>query len=351
MAVIAHPITAGADGAPAYTADNFRRNINVWLSPADIGANAGAGTCVGGVRNEDDKPLITYSDGKVTVVPHTGIMYPIPGGSPYTYTVTAPETIRLSSTTETYKIVVSLSDPSAGQGSTISASIEAVPSSQPTAFLSGLILGTVQNGIITESVPRLLSGSVIRVNTLDQLKSISTTNGQYGQVAQTGVRYISQNQKWFPIEPKIDFNWTDRFGPQKDTGLGDFAWVTNGNITVAGLEGRPGALYFLDMGAWDQSIGLGRVYLQCRIVGTNASAVYTVGTSAEMDQVSTPRLDSLSKAIYLPNGNYLVQVYESRYKNGKGIDANNTEEMRDSTLTPKDGPGFSRYVTLTHLSL
>lgn len=194
MSIIVHPFTAGADGKPAYTADQYRRTNTVWLAPIDT-TTAAASTGVSGIRNEVNGPICTLSGSTITVKDHTGIVYPFKGGAPYTYFV-QDETVTLDSTTQSYKIALVVTDPSAGIGTTAGATIQAIPSTTPDSNINGLVLAQVVQGVISDVAPRLLSGTIIQTQTLTALQQIKTTDGQKGRVATTGDTYTYLNGAW-----------------------------------------------------------------------------------------------------------------------------------------------------------
>ncbi len=194
MTIILHPLTVGSDNKPAYSADDFRRTNTVWLSPSDSSIGA-ASACVSGIRNEVDGPICTLNDLTVTVKAHTGIVYPFHGGSPYTYYID-DETVTLDSATQSYKIAIVVSDPSAGIGTTPGATLQALPATTPDNSINGLVLAQVAQGVVNDLVPRLLSGTVIQTQTLTALQQIKTTDGQKGRVATTGDTYTYLNGTW-----------------------------------------------------------------------------------------------------------------------------------------------------------
>ncbi len=195
MSIIVHPFTAGADGKPAYTADEYRRTNTVWLSPVDTTNSTAASTGVSGVRNEINGPICTISGSTVTVKDHAGIVYPFRGGSPYTYFV-QDESVTLESTTQSYKIALVITDPSAGIGSTAGATIQALPSTTPDSNINGMVLAQVVQGVVSDVAPRLLSGTIIQTQTLTALQRIKTTDGQKGRIATTGDTYTYLNGTW-----------------------------------------------------------------------------------------------------------------------------------------------------------
>lgn len=229
MTIILHPLTVGSDNKPSYSADDFRRTNTVWLSPSDSSIGA-ASACVSGIRNEVDGPVCTLSDLTVTVKAHTGIIYPFHGGSPYTYYID-DETVTLDSATQSYKIAIVVSDPSAGIGTTPGATLQALPATTPDNSINGLVLAQVAQGVVNDLAPRLLSGTVIQTQTLTALQQIKTTDGQKGRVAITGDTYTYLNGTWAADKSGISVD-----GPK--------VIATDVDITVSGTKyGRVATIY------------------------------------------------------------------------------------------------------------
>lgn len=198
MTLIVHPLTADANNLPAYTADNFRRANNVWFSPSNM-AIGSASSCISGVRNENDAPICTISGLTVTVKPHSGIIYPFAGGSPYTYYI-ADESVSIPNTTQSWKIAIEVTDPSVGYGSTPGATLKALVSTTPNSSINGLVLALVTQGVVNDIAPRLLSGTIIQVQTFDGLSQIATTDGQWALVKTTNTYYVRKNGAWVPYQ-------------------------------------------------------------------------------------------------------------------------------------------------------
>lgn len=230
MSIIVHPFTAGTDGKPAYTADQFRRTNTVWLSPVDT-TTAAASTGISGIRNEVNGPICTISGSTVTVKDHAGIVYPFKGGAPYTYFV-QDETVTLESTTQSYKIALVVTDPSAGIGSTAGATIQALPSTTPDSNINGMVLAQIVQGVVSDVAPRLLSGTIIQTQTLTALQQIKTTDGQKGRIATTGDTYTYLNGAWV----------AESSGPTTE---GPTVLVDNDDVKVTGA--RYGTVVSLDV--------------------------------------------------------------------------------------------------------
>lgn len=195
MTLIVHPLTAGDDNEPAYTADMFRRTNNVWLSPANSAVNT-ASSCISAVRDENDTPICTISGLKVTVAAHSGIVYPFAGGSPYTYYI-SDESVSIPNTTQSWKIAVVVTDPSVGYGNKPGATLQAVSSTTPDSNINGIVLALVNQGVVYDIVPRILNSGIIQTQTLESLQQISTTDGQRAYVSGTDADYVRRGGAWY----------------------------------------------------------------------------------------------------------------------------------------------------------
>lgn len=195
MTLIVHPFTADANNKPAYTAESFRRTNTVWLSPADTSIGS-ASSCIQGVRNESGTPICSISGLTVTVKAHSGIIYPFDGQSPYTYYI-SDESVSIPNVTQSWKIAIVVTDPGVGIGDKPGATLKAISSTTPDRNINGIVLALVTQGVVNDIVPRLLSGSIIQVKTLDALQQIHTTEGQRAHVTDNDGDYVFKNNNWY----------------------------------------------------------------------------------------------------------------------------------------------------------
>lgn len=210
MTLIVHPFTADANNEPAYTAESFRRTNTVWLSPADTSIGS-ASSCIQGVRNESGTPICSINGLTVTVKAHSGIMYPFDGQSPYTYYI-SDESVSIPNVTQSWKIAIVVTDPGVGIGDKPGATLKAISSTTPDSNINGIVLALVTQGVVNDIVPRLLSGSIIQVKTLDALQQIHTTEGQRAHVTDIDSDYVFRTNQWYctwrtVILPRISNAW------------------------------------------------------------------------------------------------------------------------------------------------
>lgn len=192
--IVLHPLTA-LNGAPAYTADDYRHVVNPFLFPSD-------GTvfnCVQGVRYGSPVPLATISGVTVTVKPHCGVVSPWAGVGAYTYAITEPLTVKVPDSTGDYYIVVAAYDPSLSHGETPGAWLQSWPASTPIKDINGLVLARVKAGVVSDMAPKLHADGTIQVHNWAQLSSISVANGVEGVTEDTGMRYRRDSGVWHPL--------------------------------------------------------------------------------------------------------------------------------------------------------
>lgn len=192
--IVLHPLTA-LNGAPVYTADDYRHVVNPFLFPSD-------GTvfnCLQGVRYGSPVPLVTISGVTATVKPHCGVVSPWDGVGAYTYAITEPMTVKVPDSTGDYYIVVAVYDPSLAHGETPGAWVQAWPASTPLKDINGLVLARVKAGVASDVAPKLHADGTIQVHDWAQLSSISAANGVEAVVEDTGGRYRRDGGVWFSL--------------------------------------------------------------------------------------------------------------------------------------------------------
>lgn len=192
--IILHPLTT-LNGAPVYTADDYRHVVNPFLFPSD-GSSFGG---VQGVRYGSPSPLATINGLTVTVKPHCGTLRPWEGTGSYTYAITEPMTVNVPDSTGDYKIVVAAYDPTLSQGDTPGAWLQSWDASIPNAQINGLVIARVTAGVVSDVAPKIHVDGTIEVNTWEQLISIWTVDGVEAVVRGTGVRYRRMNSAWISL--------------------------------------------------------------------------------------------------------------------------------------------------------
>lgn len=192
--IVLHPLTA-LNGAPVYTADDYRHAVNPFLFPSDGSVFGG----VQGVRYGSPSPLATIDGLTVTVKPHCGTVRPWDMTGSYTYSIAEPMTVNVPDSTGDYKIVVAVYDPSLSQGETPGAWLQSWDASTPNAQINGLVIARVTAGVVSDVVPKIHVDGTIEVGTWEQLIAIWTVDGVEAVVTSTGQRYRRINGTWLSL--------------------------------------------------------------------------------------------------------------------------------------------------------
>lgn len=192
--IVLHPLTV-LNGAPAYTADDYRHVVNPFMFPSDGSAFGG----VQGVRYGCPSLLATIDGLTVTVKPHCGSVRPWEETGSYTYAITKPMTVNVPDSTGDYKIVVAVYDPSLSHGETPGAWLQAWDASIPNSQINGLVVARVTAGVVSDVAPKIHSDGSIEVNNWDELNAIWTVDGVEAVTASNGQRYRRINDAWMPL--------------------------------------------------------------------------------------------------------------------------------------------------------
>ncbi len=192
--IVLHPLTA-LNGAPTYTADDYRCVVNPFLFPSD-GSVFG---CVQGVRYGSPSPLATIEGLTVTVKPHCGTVRPWSETGSYTYMIKEPMTVKVPDSLGDYKIVVAAYDPSLSHGETPGAWLQSWEANIPDAQINGLVIARVTAGVVSDVAPKIHVDGTIEVNTWNQLIAIYTVNGVEAITSSNGQRYRRVNDAWVSL--------------------------------------------------------------------------------------------------------------------------------------------------------
>lgn len=192
--IVLHPLTA-LNGAPVYTADDYRHVVNPFLFPSD----GSAFNCIQGIRYGSPSPLVTIDGLTVTVKPHCGTVAPWDGNGSYTYMMEGPMTVNVADSTGDYKIVVAAYDPSLSHGETPGAWLQSWPASIPDAEINGLVIARVTAGVVSDVAPKIHIDGTIEVSTWNQLIAIQTVDGVEAVTSNDGHRYRRINGAWLSL--------------------------------------------------------------------------------------------------------------------------------------------------------
>lgn len=191
MAIIMHPLTA-KNGSPQYTADDYRHAINPLLLPSDGTAFNG----LSGIRYGSPSPLVTVSGLTVTVKPHCGTISPWDGLGAYTYAITTNTTVKLANSTNSYKIAVTVEDPSQSHGTTPRGKIEVFTAGTPDSNINGLVIAKVNAGVASDAAPMIRNNAVLMARDLEQLNTIAAMDGQEAVTMADNAHYVRNGGMW-----------------------------------------------------------------------------------------------------------------------------------------------------------
>ena len=191
MAIIMHPLTA-KNGSPGYTADDYRHAINPLVLPSDGTAFNG----LSGIRYGSPSPLVTVSGLTVTVKPHCGTISPWAGLGAYTYAITTNTTVQLADSTSSYKIAVTVEDPSQSHGTTPRGKVEVFTAGTPDSNINGLVIAKVNAGVASDVAPMIRNNAVLMARDLAQLNTIAAMDGQEAVTIADNAHYVRKGGKW-----------------------------------------------------------------------------------------------------------------------------------------------------------
>ena len=191
MAIIMHPLTA-KNGSPEYTADDYRHAINPLLVPSDGAAFNG----LSGIRYGSPSPLVTVSGLTVTVKPHCGTISPWDGLGAYTYAITTNTTVQLADSTNSYKIAVTVEDPSQSHGTVPRGKIEVFTAGTPDSNINGLVIAKVNAGVASDVAPMIRNSAILMARDLTQLNTIAAMDGQEAVTMADNVHYVRNDGAW-----------------------------------------------------------------------------------------------------------------------------------------------------------
>lgn len=202
MAIIMHPLTA-LNGSPEYTADDYRHAINPLLVPSDGTVFNG----LSGIRYGSPVPLVTVSGLTVTVGPHCGTISPWDGLGAYTYAITTDTKVQLADSTNSYKIAVTVEDPSQSHGTTPRGKLEVFTAGTPDSNINGLVIAEVNAGVASDVAPIIRNNAVLMARDLEQLNTITAMDGQEAVTIADNARYVMELGTWKPVFETVSESW------------------------------------------------------------------------------------------------------------------------------------------------
>lgn len=195
MSIVMHPLTA-LGGAPAYTADDYRHAVNPFIFPSD----ATPFQCVQGVRAGVASPMCSLDGLTVSVLPHCGVVVPWTGVGAYTYAVTETASVDIPDLTGSYKIAITVEDPSQSHGDVPRGQLQAFSISVEDSIIPGLVLAHVRAGVISDVATRINQNATFYVKDPSWVFNIPAMNGQEAVVDADGGRYKVINGSWVRVD-------------------------------------------------------------------------------------------------------------------------------------------------------
>lgn len=191
MAIIMHPLTA-KNGSPEYTADDYRHAINPLLLPSDGTAFNG----LSGIRYGSPSPLVTVSGLTATVKAHCGTISPWDGLGAYTYAITTNTIVQLADSNNSYKIAVTVEDPSQSHGTTPRGKLEVFTAGTPNSNINGLVIAEVNAGVASDVAPMIRNSAILMARDLEQLNTIAAMDGQEAVTIADNAHYVRNEGEW-----------------------------------------------------------------------------------------------------------------------------------------------------------
>lgn len=191
MAIIMHPLTA-QNGSPEYTADGYRHAINPLLLPSDGTAFNG----LSGIRYGSPSPLVTVSGLTATVKAHCGTISPWDGLGAYTYAITTNTTVQLADSTNSYKIAVTVEDPSQSHGTTPRGQLKVFTAGTPDSNINGLVIAEVNADVASDVAPMIRNNAILMARDLKQLNTIDAVDGQEAVTMADNAHYVRKGGVW-----------------------------------------------------------------------------------------------------------------------------------------------------------
>lgn len=287
MAIIMHPLTA-QNGSPEYTADDYRHAINPLLLPSDGTAFNG----LSGIRYGSPSPLVTVSGLTVTVKAHCGTISPWDGLGAYTYAITTNTTVQLADSTNSYKIAVTVEDPSQSHGKTPRGKIEVFTAGTPDSNINGLVIAEVNAGVASDVAPMIRNNAILMARDLEQLNTIDAMDGQEAVTMADNAYYVKNDGAWeasdVPQEMKV-FAHSKVIRPTSST-VNPVLYSESELSTLAQEHGITGSLSYPCVsvlnGDWNTTgIWIHGVMRQNRSILLNLSAALNAGTPLRVNSI------------------------------------------------------------------
>lgn len=295
MSIVMHPLTA-LNGSPAYTADDYRHAVNPFIFPS----NGTPFHCIQGVRSGVTSPMCSLDGLTVSVLPHCGVIAPWTGVGAYTYAVTETASVNIPDLTGSYKIAITVEDPSQSHGDVPRGSLQAFSMGVEDANIPGLVIAHVRAGVISDVATQINQMSLLYIKDPSWVYSIPAMNGQEALVDPNGDRYKVINGTWQRVDDiqLIPGQWF------KDWPATKYKCALSGDVATLSIKAVRGPEWKAK--AWDRSqIFTFPDFLKPTIVDVNVAAAGVEHSAFQLD----------------PSGLYVRPTADVTYGTGSWVSA------------------------------
>lgn len=295
MSIVIHPLTA-VDGAPTYTADDYRHAVNPFIFPS----NGTSFDCAQGVRYGTASPMCSLEGLTVTVIPHCGVIRPWTGVGAYTYAFTEPVSVNIPDLTGSYKVAVTVEDPSQSYGDIPRGQLQPFSISVDDKDIPGLVLAHVRAGVISDVATQIGQASTFYIKDPTWVSSMPAMNGQEAVVSSTGERYKVIDSTWQRLDDirLLPGQWLNDWPGTK------YKCSLSGNVASLSIKAIRGPEWAAE--AWSRSqLFVFPDFLKPSLVDINIAAVGVEHSAFQLD----------------PSGLYVRPTAKVTYSTGSWVSA------------------------------
>jgi len=104
--------------------------------------------------------------------------------------------VQLADSTNSYKIAVTVEDPSQSHGTTPRGKVEVFTANTPDSNINGLVIAKVNAGVASDTAPMIRNSAILMARNLEQLNTIDAMDGQEAVTIADNVHYVRNNGTW-----------------------------------------------------------------------------------------------------------------------------------------------------------